>query len=406
MGTRRKSLVFAPLGITAILAGSLFLRSQQTDTKPYVLKPIKTFYPVYPEHLKNEGIAGEVIVRVTVNEKGDVEIRTANPIIIKRKLHPELDQLALEAVRQWKFEPIDVFGKAISLPVLISVIFDPGEFIDPDDSVIPEPLSEELTAFLDQGWEYYIKNEEYADYYVCRERRREKIRSLVAHRFSMAMGTDKIKYIPEYFLPDLGEPSRNTYRDEYQITTKDHRVIERRTPVKPPADERTSLFGEKPINSLTPIRVLSRLFAPGYRQEFVFSLGEDRKILGKICRTVEIKAIKRRGVFIKKATAWVEKNGFRLVKAEVEYDSTVIDERLLAECKQYYLAPYMTITCEYEVENKGFLFPSRQEISIEYDHLGSALGGSSNKRGEKANIDMTYDQYRYFSVGTDYKIIK
>jgi len=99
MGVWRKSLVFAPLGITAILAGSLFLCSQQTDTKPYVLKPIKTFYPIYPEHLKKEGIAGEVIVRVTVNEKGDVEIRTANPIIIKRKLHPELDQLALEAVR-------------------------------------------------------------------------------------------------------------------------------------------------------------------------------------------------------------------------------------------------------------------------------------------------------------------
>ncbi len=97
----------------------------------------------------------------------------------------------------------------------------------------------------------------------------------------------------------------------------------------------------------------------------------------------------------------MEIDRFRVVKAEVEYDPSVIDERILAECNMYSLAPSMSIMYEYEVENKGFLYPSRMEMTLEYAHLGLR-----NYQGKKASVDITYDQYRYFSVGTEYEIKK
>ncbi len=136
----------------SLLPGNNLLGFQETEYKPHVLKPIKTVYPVYPEHLKKEGIAGEVILHAVINRKGEVEFRNTNPFRIVRKLHPELDHLALEAVRQWTYEPVIVNGRAANVTIYISVRFDPGEYLDPNDSVVPEPLSEEVSAFLDQCW--------------------------------------------------------------------------------------------------------------------------------------------------------------------------------------------------------------------------------------------------------------
>jgi hypothetical protein len=44
----------------------------------------------------------------------------------------------------------------------------------------------------------------------------------------------------------------------------------------------------------------------------MFSLGEDKKILGKACRTIEAKVRKKRGAYIRKVTAWVEKTAIGL----------------------------------------------------------------------------------------------
>lgn len=390
------------VGIIIGFSGFQTLPFQWGEEKPYVLKPIKKVYPVYPEHLKKEGITGEVIVSVCINDEGDVLFRNVEPRQIRRHLHPELDKLAMEAVKQWKYEPINIFGKVSQIWTFISIIFDPGEYIDPSESIAPEPLNEDMAALLDKCWAYEKKYSEIADYYLCREKIREKIRKLDLIRESTATtGNDKIRYRADYYLPKLGETSRKTLFNEYQILSRDNRLREVRIPVVPPADKRDAQYELKPLSSPLPIGIPSRLFAPGFRQEFKFSLGEDKKVLGKACRTIEVEVCKKRGAYIRKATAWVEKSSYRVVKTEVEYDPSVIDERLLAECKKSYLAPSMTITYEYGVENKGFLFPSRQEISIMYDHLGS-----SNDKEEKTNISMSYDQYRYFSVSTEYQIKK
>lgn len=81
--------VTAFIAIIIISGFGLSGRRQEKDTPiPIVLKPIKTVYPKYPDHLKKEGIAGEVIVSVWVDEKGNVKI-ASKPFHLIRSLHPE-----------------------------------------------------------------------------------------------------------------------------------------------------------------------------------------------------------------------------------------------------------------------------------------------------------------------------
>jgi len=258
---------------------------------------------------------------------------------------------------------------------------------------------------LDRSWEHCRKMDDIAHFYLCRERISETIKSIVnvgpAMMGSGSVGGFDLIIRVNSFVPDLASPETNRYVNDYQITSQNNRVTELRTPVKPLPNERNSLFGKKPLSFPIPISVPTRLLAPGFRDEHNYSFGEDDKILGKNCRTIELKARKRRGVEIQKATLWIEKNSGRVVQAEIECDASAIDERILAERRQYYLVPHMTATYEYDDEHKGILFPSRSEIVLDYSQLGR-----TNTRKTKMSLDIRYDNYRFFTVETEPRIIR
>lgn len=389
------------VAIIMIILGFSLLWPRQIESNPVVLKPIKTVYPKYPDHLKKEGIAGEVIVWAWIDEQGDVKIQSP-PII--RSLHPELDELATEAAKQWKYAPPLTLGKQRGAWTYISIIFDPGELPEAEDSAPREPMSDELLATLDRSWEYCRKMDDIAHFYLCRERISETIKSIVNVGPSM-MGSTEIEgqvitVRVNSFVPDLASPKTNRYVNDYQITSQNSRVTELRTLVKPPTNERISLFGKKPLSFPIPMSVPTRLLAPGFRDEHNYSFGEDDKILGKNCRAIELRARKRRGVEVQKATVWIERNSGRVVQAEIECDASSIDDRILAECRQYYLAPHLRATYEYGDEKKGILFPSRSKIVLDYSQLGRA-----NTRDTKMKLDIRYDNYRFFTVETEPRII-
>jgi protein TonB len=56
--------------------------------------------PRYPEALRRAGITGRVVVEYTVTPEG----RVTGATVIESS-HPEFDQSALEAVRQWAYSP-------------------------------------------------------------------------------------------------------------------------------------------------------------------------------------------------------------------------------------------------------------------------------------------------------------
>ena len=73
--------------------------------------------PVYPEGARQQGIEGTVRLRAVIGIDGTV---TKLDVISG---HPLLVQVALEAVRQWTYQPMLFDGKPVEVDTVIDVIF-------------------------------------------------------------------------------------------------------------------------------------------------------------------------------------------------------------------------------------------------------------------------------------------
>ena len=74
--------------------------------------------PAYPADLKQQGIAGTVLVRAVVSTTGD----TLSPEVINT-VHPGLAQAALDAVRQWRSQPPLLNGQPVEVVTTVTVTF-------------------------------------------------------------------------------------------------------------------------------------------------------------------------------------------------------------------------------------------------------------------------------------------
>jgi TonB family protein len=87
----------------------------ENDIKPPKL--IKEVFPVYPEVARVAVIEGVVILGVKTDEEGRVK-----DVIVLRSI-PLLDQAAIDAVRQWVYEPMIIDGKAVPVVFTVTVRF-------------------------------------------------------------------------------------------------------------------------------------------------------------------------------------------------------------------------------------------------------------------------------------------
>jgi TonB family protein len=69
-------------------------------------KLIKVVEPVYPEEARKEGVEGTVILEARTDKEGNVE-----DVQVLRGIDPYLNEAAIAAVRQWKYEPMYIKGK-------------------------------------------------------------------------------------------------------------------------------------------------------------------------------------------------------------------------------------------------------------------------------------------------------
>jgi TonB family protein len=82
------------------------------DVKPPRL--IKEVKPIYPEEARKAEIKGIVILSVRTDIYGKVK-----DILVTKSADPLLDQAAIDAVKQWIYEPMLVKGKP--QPVIFTV---------------------------------------------------------------------------------------------------------------------------------------------------------------------------------------------------------------------------------------------------------------------------------------------
>ncbi|TVR54093.1 MAG: energy transducer TonB [Puniceicoccaceae bacterium] len=81
--------------------------------------PTRTVAPVVPPELRRQNLSGMVSVAVIINERGQVIDSRIN-----RSNQPEFDQLAVDAVRQWRFQPGKKDGQPVKVRVIIPLRFN------------------------------------------------------------------------------------------------------------------------------------------------------------------------------------------------------------------------------------------------------------------------------------------
>ena len=84
------------------------------------LKPFFGSAPAYPAALRKSGLTGEAVVSLRVTAQG-----TVIAPVVERASEPAFGEEALVAVRQWRFVPRVVDGRAVETKVSIPFAFDP-----------------------------------------------------------------------------------------------------------------------------------------------------------------------------------------------------------------------------------------------------------------------------------------
>ncbi len=89
----------------------------EIDQKP---QPVFQTSPVYPAELRSKKLEGVVSVIFIVDAQGRVMNQRA-----EKSSHPAFEKPALEAVRQWKFEPAVKAGQRVACNMRVSIRFQP-----------------------------------------------------------------------------------------------------------------------------------------------------------------------------------------------------------------------------------------------------------------------------------------
>jgi protein TonB len=123
--TLQKILV---VSVVLVLAGSLALagissptQAKQESKGKDVTKPvpISKVNPKYPEEAKKEKVQGEVVLTATISAEGKVL-----DVTVKKSPDERLSKAALDAVKQWTFQPAkDAKGKVVQVKSDITINF-------------------------------------------------------------------------------------------------------------------------------------------------------------------------------------------------------------------------------------------------------------------------------------------
>ena len=75
--------------------------------------------PKYPEVARRARMSGQVIIEAVITDRGEV----ISPRVMKSTTESILNQAALDAVRQWRYEPARFRGQPVPVYVTVTVTF-------------------------------------------------------------------------------------------------------------------------------------------------------------------------------------------------------------------------------------------------------------------------------------------
>jgi len=116
---------FARLGEPFTLARRLdghvlFILCTIRDSAKEMLEPklLKKVNPIYPPAMKESRVSGTVVLRIHIDKDGRPQ-----SVEVTKSVAPELDQAAVDAVKQWQWEPASKAGTPVDVWTDITIRF-------------------------------------------------------------------------------------------------------------------------------------------------------------------------------------------------------------------------------------------------------------------------------------------
>lgn len=382
-------------------------------------KAIYQVQPAYPEELIKRRIGGNIGLRITIDKKGIVQ-----KVEIVKPLYPYHNYSAVQAFRQWTFEPVLREGKPVPVMFLYTYNFNPlfylqkitwnGTSLGRSDSSFQEELRKVLAG--SRGYCQRLKNAVFD--FICEETIKEThynliknikwmMLAIVPRGYSTERSNEMFKQKPEvralFKIMDPQRTLRNKFLCDYQIIKKANTIRERRIVLKEngrKVAEKKNLLEEKRFSGVSSLFAPIRILAKDQQSKFDFRIIDEKKVHGQKVYVIEAipKFGNENGIW--SAKIWIDKKNYQVLKCEIEGIPIYGYEDVLNDCAILNIKPIFVTTHEYRIKKNMVLFPARSEIRVAYPRIDS--------RGAitKIKMKLTYDKYKFFTVETKSKIIK
>jgi periplasmic protein TonB len=104
--------------VSFLLLTTVLITPAQAQSKTEPPVPVRTVAPEYPSELRREGVSGLVMVKCSIDEKGDV-----TETLVEKSSNAAFEKPAVAAVKKWKFKPAKQDGNPVAIKVSIPIKF-------------------------------------------------------------------------------------------------------------------------------------------------------------------------------------------------------------------------------------------------------------------------------------------
>jgi TonB family protein len=376
--------------------------------------PVQKILPAYPRELRKSGVKGEIGIRVTTDQKGNVE-----NVTVLRPLHPYLDYLTVQAFLKWTYDPVFSSGKPVRAAFDYAVRFDPSLYNEEallveGGSLPPDQAGQtELRRIVGGCVEYSRILAERGLFFTCEESIREVLYRLKDdlsawdllsyEHIDQGQLSENVSFIIGTPV-QIMDPSRtevNRYVCDYQLTRKNGEVEERRIVLKQNGQKPTdwaTLLVEKRLSAVNPIFHLLKIFDRDRQGLFSYELIGDDKIRGKEVHVIAAAPRVGNEGDVRSARIWAEKKSFQILKIEIWGVPLEGYEDVLRDSVALNFMPFFLTTHEFRTEKNGTLFPESTTVLVGYPSPGRPI--------LKYKADLAYKKYKFFTVETSHEIKK
>ena len=377
-------------------------------------KVLHQVIPSYPEELRRKGIEGQVDLQVGIDEEGNV-----GGVRILKSLHPYLDNSAVQALKQWRYEPVYKSGVPVPAVITITVNFTREAYGQAEEAATrgqgpatgPEPRTQtELRSILEKSADYCDRLKASALEYICEETIRDvyfnlpteeeqrKRSSISIWLISGLTGSVSQLGISSLPFPSRERTERNEYVCDYLFVKRGEGIQDRRIILKENGrklSDRSKILEERRFTTLTPFLTPVRLLGRDRQPLFDYRLLKDDKVRGAHTHLIEVIPKAGNAAGVEYAKVWVEKKNSCVLKIEMAGIPFEGYESILDELIRYNIRCKFVATYAYEVEKKGLAFPSELKVRVNYPYPGITPEAFAI---ERIRTDVKYDRYKFFTV--------